>query len=63
MRCAGPRHTSGVKTPSRGLARRKVSLGGAANTGSRAAHKREMVSTGCETGFGMTTGVIVVINA
>lgn len=32
LRNAGPRHTSGVKTQSRGLARRKVSLGGAANT-------------------------------
>jgi hypothetical protein len=29
----------------------------------RAAHEREMLSTGCETGFAMTMGVIFAVNA
>ena len=60
---AGPRHTSGVKTQSRGLGWHKAALGGAVRTYSRAKDKRELLSTGCDIGFGRTTGVIVVMNA
>ena len=63
LRNAGPRHTTGVKTQSRGLARRKVSLGGAANACSRVAHKRKLWNTGCEIGLTMTMGVILAVDA